>query len=263
MQIDRLNIVFFSPTGSTKKALLDVAEGVNAAEIREYDLSRPAIRNQDHHFSATEMVLLGMPVYSGRIPSLFHHYARMHGANTPLVCVAVYGNREYEDALLEMKRLGEGLGFICVAAAAFVAEHNLNPRIATGRPDRDDLICRRSFGLRVREKMRTAGSSHVGMESDVPGKYPYRKFHPIPFAPDLNGQCIGCGLCARDCPVEAIDTNTFRMVRPDLCVFCYRCVSACPVSARGLNPVEKAILDQKLMTVEKECRESKDNEEYL
>lgn len=45
--------------------------------------------------------------------------------------------------------------------------------------------------------------------------------------------CIGCTLCARDCPAQAID---FVMVdgkkRPrihlDRCVFCYQCADTCP-----------------------------------
>ena len=263
MQITRLNMIYFSGTGTTKASLSHVVEGMDVREVREYDLSNPDVRNATHHFGPDELVLLGMPVYSGRIPSLFHDYSRLTGNGTPLVCVAVYGNRAYDDALLEMKRLGESNGFICMAAAAFVSEHNLNGNIARGRPDGKDILDRQMFGRCVQQKVEAANQPPAGMGSDVPGEFPYKKFRPMPFYPDLTGACIQCGLCARICPVDAIDPATFRTVRPENCIFCYRCVSACPENARGLNVADAERLNGKLRQVEMTSGNRRENEAYF
>ena len=46
--------------------------------------------------------------------------------------------------------------------------------------------------------------------------------------------CRGCGLCARDCPAEALvlereGRDTFRLIyHPDRCAYCGQCGESCP-----------------------------------
>ena len=109
MEIKRVHIAYFSPTGTTKRTLRAVAEGFGCSELSETDWGDPKSRAAILKTGPDELVIAGMPVYYGRIPSLFHEGLPLHGEGTPFVPVAVYGNRHYDDAVLELKTLGEGV----------------------------------------------------------------------------------------------------------------------------------------------------------
>lgn len=44
-------------------------------------------------------------------------------------------------------------------------------------------------------------------------------------------RCVGCGVCAKNCPVGNIALDKGRALPRGNCVFCYRCVNACPKQA--------------------------------
>ena len=104
MEIKRVHIAYFSPTGTTKRTLRAVAEGFGCSELSETDWGDPKSRAAILKTGPDELVIAGMPVYYGRIPSLFHEGLPLHGEGTPFVPVAVYGNRHYDDAVLEPPR---------------------------------------------------------------------------------------------------------------------------------------------------------------
>ena len=48
----------------------------------------------------------------------------------------------------------------------------------------------------------------------------------------INSECISCGACAGDCPVEAISLGEKQYnIDADSCIDCGACMGSCPVEA--------------------------------
>lgn len=134
-RIGTVRAVSFSPTGSTRRVLRSIAAGIGAARVQEDSLDRPAWREAGVQVGADELLLVGMPVYAGRVPGLFHGGLPVRGTGDA-VCVVCYGNRAYEDALSELVGLTRRAGFRVISAGAFVTEHSLNGGSPPGVPTR-------------------------------------------------------------------------------------------------------------------------------
>ncbi len=63
-------------------------------------------------------------------------------------------------------------------------------------------------------------------------------------------KCLGCGLCSKDCPANAIDMVVVgEKKRPlfhlDRCIFCYQCSDSCPKNAiQSTTMFELACIDK-------------------
>lgn len=100
---------------------------------RHTDLSHEDIGRDDIAF-------LAVPCYGGRVPALAaQRIAQINGNGAKAVLVCSYGNRAYEDCLVELQDVAEAAGFRAVAAVAAVSDHSIVHRYAQGRPDKDDI----------------------------------------------------------------------------------------------------------------------------
>lgn len=232
--ITKVNTLFFSPTATTAKIVQKIANALEC-ETKTYDISLLKHRKQyaDLSFENNELLIVGVPVYSGRIPEFLEDYfAKIKGNNTPAVFVAVYGNRDYDDALLELKDIFEKRGFKAIAAAAFIGEHSFTAELAKNRPDAADLEAAFNFGLEIKQKLNEPAKL-TDQQLIVNGNYPYKKRMPFPvMGPQTNDNCINCGVCAEVCPVEAIDFTDFTNVDIEKCIRCNSCVKNCPQNAK-------------------------------
>ncbi|MDE6370029.1 MAG: 4Fe-4S binding protein [Duncaniella sp.] len=172
-------------------------------------------------------VLILIPVYGGRLPSLAsENLMHLNGNGQRTVVCVVYGNRDYDDALLELCEIAKSHGFNVVAASAFIAEHCIFPKVAAGRPDGFDLDIAKRF-------INTAWRKDKPIElTQIKGNHPYKKIAKVPLHPVTDYRvCKKCGTCARECPYNAIDSETFR-TDPARCSACGRCLHVCERDAR-------------------------------
>ena len=225
MNTTRLIVAYFSPTGGTKKVADAIVAGFHMPAV-EWDLTKDSASVA---IDEADILLAVLPVYAGRVPQVaLKRLSAMRGNGQKALAVVVYGNREYDDALLETKNALETNGFQVVAAAAFIAEHSIVRSIASGRPDEEDKRVAREFATRVTAKL------DVLTSVQVPGNDPYVERKPTPFHPSGDETCVSCGICASQCPTGAIPVEDLRISNSDLCINCLRCVQICPLQCRSL-----------------------------
>lgn len=279
MHIESVRTVVFSPTGTSKKiadaiaqgvaatlARPDTAEGISpagasaepgaapndpAAVVKRIDLTHAAA---EATLPADAVAVIVAPVYGGHpAPTAVRRLEKIRGTGTPAVIVAVYGNRAFEKAAVELARIASERGFVPVAAAAFVGEHSYSTAstpIAAGRPDDRDIADAVAFGTAVGRKLaaETPSTVDAGRLKEprtsllpllrfvrfVVGYRRQQKRNPTVRVPAGDAErCTRCGRCVALCPTQAIARGDELRTDPARCIRCCACVKGCPFGARS------------------------------
>lgn len=214
---------YFSPTGGTKKVVQYM--GAKFPDSKEIDLSSEI---SDCHMTKEDFCIVGVPSFGGRVPGIAaRRIQHLHGDRTPALLISTYGNRAYEDTLVELKDVLEKQGFVCFGAAAIVTQHSIMSQFGVGRPDQDDFAKIDRFVEEIKERLNGEPTP-----VEVPGNVPYKERHASSMHPQASESCIKCGLCAAQCPVHAIPAETPQVTDAEKCISCMRCVKICPMKAR-------------------------------
>ncbi len=243
-----VHCAYFSPTHATEKIVAAITGEVirllpQAQTGQRLNQTPPSERKLAVTFSEDDLLILGLPVYAGRVPAIMLPFLKgLRGQNTPAVIVAVYGNRHYEDCLLEMQDLLQEAGFITIAAGAFIGEHSYSRLAAAGRPDAQDLQLAEALAVKAAEKLPAGSLQPV----KVAGNFPYRTgMTAAPRAPKTNDSCTACLLCADHCPSGAISFSDPRLADEAVCISCCACVKACPQEAKYFD--DEGLLQRKAL----------------
>ena len=228
-----VHAVYFSPTGSSRaiaqEAASVLAQNLSLTHAEDWDWTFPEGRAAAYNVSAGDVLVFAFPVYGGRVPQLLiEPLERLAGQGAHVVPLAVYGNRHYDDALLEAIELLNTRQFSVLAAGAFVAEHSYTSRVGTGRPDTDDMASLAAFARKAANRI-AQGPGAIVL---VPGNRPYKALPPaVDIRPITLDGCTECGLCASVCPVRVISDAAPSQTASG-CVRCCACVKICPEQAR-------------------------------
>lgn len=185
-----ITVICFSPTHTSRAIAGAVADGMARTRcgagatascpsiVRTLDLT---LDRSDEPIILTsgETVVLGAPVYAGRVaPEAVRRLKRIQvaaGASIPAVVTVTYGNRDYEDALVELYDLALSLGLTPFAAGAFIGEHSYSTPgmpVAEGRPDSMDLADASIFGGECARKLESPGAF---APFHIKGNRPYKE----------------------------------------------------------------------------------------
>ena len=238
MKIRTVRLICFSPTGTTRKILVGIAAGLGIKEVEAINLTPPEGGRENLALGSDELAIIGVPVYGGRMPAeAIKRLRKITASATPAVVVVVYGNREFEDSLLELKNLAREQGFLPIAAAAFVGEHSFSTEalpIAVGRPDALDMDKAAGFGRAVAAKLSRLAQATLAKDVPLPGRFPYEGgARVMAVAPVTNvDRCTLCGVCAGVCPTAAITVDDRVTTAVEACIRCCACIKNCPEEAR-------------------------------
>lgn len=248
MESISVTVAGFSPTGTSMAVAEAIAGGLEPQSVATVDLTRPEVREQALVLTECDLLIVAVPVYMGRVPALLGGwFERLEASDTPAVCVVVYGNRAYENALLELGDLVHSRGCVPVAGGAYIGEHSFadaDHPVAFSRPDASDLDHAAEFGRSIRKKLGAVTSVHYIPMPDLPGERPYggvTELWDVDFI-EVDESCVQCGHCASVCPVGAIADDDSARIDQVRCITCCACIKQCPQSARTMKagPVKEA-----------------------
>lgn len=237
MEINKIRKIYFSPTGTTKKVIDEMSQS-----LLVYDFTLPEKRKSFPEVEPGDLVLFGVPTYAGRVPNVLLKYLQTIEGNDALaVPIVTFGNRNFDNSLIELRDILESAGFHTVAAAAVSCEHSFSYTLGAGRPDDDDVEEIHRFAARLAEKIREL--KEIPAPIEVPGVLENygdyyqpqdRKGAHIDIRkvfPKVNDSCICCNLCAQVCPMGSIVPHDVRQMQ-GICIKCGACYKKCPASAR-------------------------------
>jgi len=245
-----INAMYFSATGTTKKVVSGLAKKISEnmgkeLTVNSLDFTLPGVRLKPVSFTEDDIVIIGVPVYAGRVPNVLLNYLNSITGNGALaIPVVVYGNRNYDDALIELKDILEFNGFKVIAGGAFIGEHSFSITLAKDRPDEKDMVIVSDFADQIHAKLTAQGERQAVV---IKGHQPYRK-HYMPknkdgspadirkVVPKTNSDCINCKLCVDVCPMGSIDAEDVSKLN-GICIKCGACIKKCPTQAKYYDDV--------------------------
>lgn len=219
----------------------EIKSQIGDIDMEEFDFTSKVHRLEFPAFSEGDLILFGCPTYAGRLPNLMVPYIKTIQGNGALaVAVVTFGNRNFDNSLIELRDILNEADFKVCAAAALSCEHSFSKLLGANRPDEEDMTEIISFAKKVADLkdfdnlIQVPGASR---EENHGGYYQPRDRHgnsiDIRKVKPLTNKssCTSCGVCADLCPMGAIDFKDFSLIS-GICIKCCACEKGCPSQAK-------------------------------
>lgn len=234
-------IFYFSATGNCKMIANRIAEKTGEKTISIAEQMKAF--DGDHVFDCDENEKIGfiVPTYFWGVPSIVKDFVKglaiKNADNAYVYIICSYGTATGQCANM---------------LAEFLGKRDINAKAAFSVKMVDTWVP--TFNLKNKEKNNTITQNAVKqvdkiisqIEQKVEGKF-VSGVLPTPLANCLyknyskfsktknffvEDNCIGCGLCARQCPTQAIELQNKKPVWiKENCTLCLGCLHRCPVGA--------------------------------
>ena len=168
MQAKRVWAMYWSATGTTERAVTAVAAQMAETlglPLGKYDFTLPAARQGAPDFQPEDVVVFGTPTYAGRVPNVLLKYlATVKGNGAAAVPVVTFGNRAFDDSLIELRDI--------LCGGAFVFHHACGGPSGRGRSGAGGAVCKAGGGARGGAGRRYPGDSRTRPRERGPGLLP-------------------------------------------------------------------------------------------
>lgn len=244
MNINEIIGIYFSPTGGTQRIVETAIETLSArfsVPCRTLPYTTPANREQAFNIPSDALVVWGTPVYAGRIPNKTLPFVDtfIQGKGNPLIAIAVYGGRHYDNTLSEMVLKAKQGNMKPIGAAAMVSRHVFSQTLSKNRPTEEDLQQLSDFVTHLQLN----GEAELSVPGEVDPQTYYtplkQDMQPAKFlkskpSVDVN-LCTRCGQCAEHCTMGSIRMEDGLPQFEGVCIKCQACVFHCPAHAIGIR----------------------------
>ncbi|MDD6173811.1 MAG: EFR1 family ferrodoxin [Elusimicrobia bacterium] len=240
MQYKNVYVVYFSPAGGAKLYARTAAK-IFSENFKETDITDFDRRVNKLSFDKDDLVIISAPAYFGRLVNIENGLLNnLSGNGARAMLLIAYGNRSYEDSLLELKKMAEERGFKPFAAAALLATPGYLPKVSKCRPNENDLALLSDFAEKSKAKLED--ETAMAKDLSVKGNYPFRPYEKAPYHPEGDEKCNKCRMCFQICPMGAIDAESPKATDASKCISCMTCVQSCPRHSRGLHSIKAKIM---------------------
>ncbi len=243
--------IYFSGTGNSRYAV--------ELFCREYDKEAGVYSIEDDGASAAicgvDMIVMAYPVQFSTVPKILRDYVTENKEiwnNKKVFVIATMGLFSGDGAGV-LGRLLESYGAKVIGGLHLKMPDSIADEKVLKRPLDKNRELVRQAEQKIKESVRRLKDGHPTQEgigwlyrmAGFFGQRLYFGYKTKAYSSKLkidDERCVGCGMCAKLCPMDNIALVERKAIASNRCTMCYRCINKCPRQAITL--LGKRVVEQ-------------------